>query len=78
MSKTIEMLKKYVPYNEQEKEDTALIIKAEEIFGDILTRENKFCHLTSSAFIINKNHTKVLCIYHNIYKSTMWEVIINC
>ena len=54
MSKTIEMLKSYVPYNEQEKEDVKLIIEAEEIFGDILTRENKFCHLTSSAFVINK------------------------
>ena len=72
MSKTIEMLKQYVPYNDQEKEDIALIIRAEEIFGDILTRENKFCHLTSSAFVINKNHTKVLCIYHNIYKSWGW------
>ena len=72
MSKTIEMLKSYNPYNEQEKEDISLIIKAEEIFGDILTRENKFCHLTSSAFIINKNHTKVLCIFHNIYKSWSW------
>ena len=72
MSKTIEMLKKYIPYNEQEKEDTALIVKAEEIFGDILTRENQFCHLTSSAFVINKEHTKVLCIYHNIYKSWSW------
>ena len=72
MSKTIEMLKNYIPYNEQEKEDITLIIKAEEIFGDILTRENQFCHLTSSAFVINKEHTKVLCIYHNIYKSWSW------
>lgn len=72
MSKTIEMLKKYIPYNDQEKEDIELIIKAEEIFGDILTRENKFCHLTSSGFVINKDHTKVLCIYHNIYKSWSW------
>ena len=72
MSKTIEMLKNYHPYNEQEKEDISLIIKAEEIFGDILTRENKFCHLTSSAFVINKDHTKVLCAYHNIYKSWSW------
>ncbi len=66
------MLKKYVPYNIQEKEDITLIVKAEEIFGDILTRENKFCHLTSSAFITNKDHSKVLCIYHNIYKSWSW------
>lgn len=72
MSKTIEMLKKYIPSCEQEKEDVDLIIKAEKIFGDILTRDNKFCHLTSSAFIINKTHTKVLCIYHNIYKSWSW------
>ena len=72
MSKTVEMLKKYVPYNEQEKEDVSLIIKAEEIFGDILTRDNKFCHLTASVFIINKEHTKVLCIFHNIYKSWGW------
>ena len=72
MSKTIEMLKNYKPYNEQEKEDIKLIIKAEEIFGNILTRENNFCHLTSSAFVINKQHSKVLCIYHNIYKSWGW------
>lgn len=72
MSKTIEMLKNYVPYNEQEKEDIAIIIKAEEIFGDILNRTNQFCHLTSSAFVINKEHTKVLSAYHNIYNSWSW------
>ena len=72
MSKTVEMLKNYVPYNEQEKEDVSLIIKAEKMFGDILTRDNKYCHLTSSAFIINETHDKVLCIYHNIYKSWTW------
>ena len=72
MSNTIEMLKRYVPYNEQEEKDILQIIKAEEIFEDILTRNNEFFHLTSSAFIINKDHTKVLCIYHNIYKSWTW------
>ena len=72
MSKTIEMLKSYVPYNEQEQKDLEVIFKAEEIFGDILTRKNNFCHLTSSAFIVNKQRTKVLCIYHNIYQSWSW------
>ena len=72
MSKTVEMLKNYVPYNEQEQKDKELIIEAEEIFTDILTRNNKFCHLTATAFIINKQHTKVLCIYHNIYQSWSW------
>ena len=41
MSSTIEMLKKYVPYNEQEETDIKNIIKAEEIFGNILTRDNE-------------------------------------
>jgi len=72
MSKTIEMLKQYIPYNEQEREDIAIIVKAEEIFGDILTRNNQFCHLTSSAFVINKQHTKVLSAYHKIYNSWSW------
>ena len=69
MSKTIEMLKSYVPQNEQEREDLALIFYAEEKFGDILTRENKFCHMTAGAFVINKEHTKALCVFHNIFKT---------
>ncbi len=72
MSNTVELLKNYVPYDEQEEKDVKLIIKAEEIFGNILTRDNEFCHLTASAFIINKEHTKVLCIFHNIYQSWSW------
>lgn len=71
MSKTIEMIKKYVPYNEQEEEDKKFFIECEEK-DQILTRDNRLCHLTSSAFIINKEHTKVLCVYHNIYKSWTW------
>ena len=72
MSKTIELLKQYHPSNEQEEMDVKQIINAEKVFGDILTRENTFGHLTSSAFIVNKDRTKVLCIYHNIYKSWGW------
>lgn len=72
MSKTVEMLKHYVPFDEQEEKDVKQILLAEEVFKDILTRDNKFCHLTASAFIVNKEHTKVLCIFHNIYQSWSW------
>ena len=72
MSKTVEMLKQFVPYCEQEEKDIQMIIKSEEIFGNILTRDNDFCHLTASAFIINEERTKVLCIFHNIYQSWGW------
>ena len=67
MSKTIEMLKNYKTDSEQERKDIEIILKAEEIFGNILTRDNEFCHLTSSAFVVNKSRTKVLCIFHNIF-----------
>ena len=45
MSKSIELINKYVPKTEQEKEDIILMNEAEKLFGDILTRDNKFCHL---------------------------------
>ena len=41
-------------------------------FNDVLTRNNKMCHFTASSWIINKDKTKVLMVYHNIYKSWSW------
>lgn len=71
MSKTIEMIKAYKPYNEQEEKDKQFFIKCENI-EQILTRDNERCHLTSSAVVVNKQRTKMLCIYHNIYNSWTW------
>ncbi len=68
MSKTIEMIKVYKPYNEQEEKDKKFFIDCEES-GQILTRENEKCHLTSSYFVLDKTHKKVLCTFHNIFKS---------
>ncbi|MFA6860466.1 MAG: NUDIX hydrolase [Clostridia bacterium] len=72
MSKTIESLINYIPYDEQEKKDKEFIIQCEQKLGDILHRTNEICHLCSSAFIVNPERTKVLCIFHNIYKSWGW------
>jgi 8-oxo-dGTP pyrophosphatase MutT (NUDIX family) len=69
MSKTIEELKNYVPYNEQEEKDKQFIIDCETKLGDILNRTNDISHLCSSAFIVNPERNKVLCIYHNIFQS---------
>lgn len=69
MSKTIEELKNYSPYNEQEKQDKQFFIECENKLGDILHRTNEICHLCSSAFVVNPEKNKVLCIYHNIFKS---------
>ena len=38
----------------------------------ILTRENTFAHMTSSAMIFDPTMQQVLMIYHNIYRSWSW------
>ena len=68
----IESIRNYEAYNEQEKKDKELILHCIEIFDDILTRDNKIAHITSSAFIINKAKDKVLMVHHNIYNSWSW------
>ena len=66
------MLENYVPVNEQEEADKSLMLDYIKNFKDTLTRENKSCHFTASSWIVNKERTKVLMIYHNIYDSWAW------
>ncbi|MBZ9608184.1 NUDIX hydrolase [Clostridium estertheticum] len=68
----IELIRGYNPYNEQEKKDKELILHCISIFDDILTRENKIAHITSSVYIVNKTKDKVLMVHHNIYNSWSW------
>ena len=67
-----EEIEKFVPYNEQEKSDKAIMLKYIDASKDVLTRENKIAHFTASNWIVNKEKSKVLMIYHNIYKSWAW------
>lgn len=65
-------IEKYKPYNEQEEKDKIVLLKYLNTFDNLLTRENEFAHLTASNWIVNKQKTKVLMVYHNIYKSWSW------
>lgn len=67
-----EQIEKYVPYNYQEEKDRELMLKYIDTFDDVLTRDNEFGHFTASAWVVNKDKTKVLMIYHNIYDSWSW------
>lgn len=67
-----ELIENYKPTCHQEEKDKEVMLKYLNTFKDCLTRDNVFGHFTSSAFIINKEHTKVLMAYHNIYKSYAW------
>lgn len=64
-------IEKYVPVNEQEEKDKELLLEwlSEP---DVFTRKNKRAHFTASAWVVNKERTKVLMIYHNIYNSWAW------
>lgn len=67
-----EQIENYEPYNEQEEKDKQTILKYIDTFDDVLTRNNEFGHFTASSWVVNKEKTKVLMIYHNIYKSWAW------
>ena len=65
-------IEKYRPYNEQEKSDRNVMLKYINDFDDVLTRNNEYGHFTASGWVVNNKRTKVLMVYHNIYKSWSW------
>lgn len=65
-------IENYEPYNQQEEKDKQIMLNYIDTFDNILTRENNFAHFTASSWVMNKEKTKVLMIYHNIYQSWSW------
>lgn len=68
----LEALKNYVPFNEQEQMDKDVMVEFAENNEDAFLRTNLRSHFTASSWIVNKERTKVLLIYHNIYDSWAW------
>lgn len=68
-----EAIMAYEPINEQEASEKKVILEyIEQYPHNILLRENKLGHLTSSGFIMNKDLTKALMVHHNIYNTWAW------
>ncbi len=65
-------IEEYIPCNEQEENDKELMLTYIDTFSDVLTRDNRIGHFSASSWITNKERTKALMIYHNIYKSWAW------
>jgi len=61
-----EKIENYIPYDEQEERDKEQYLNFIDKFDDVLTRNNVFGHFSVSAFIINKERTKMLVVYHII------------
>ena len=68
----LEELQNYKPYNDEEAAIKPIILDFLEKNDDAFSRENVLAHMTTSAWIVNKERTKVLMAYHNIYNSWGW------
>jgi ADP-ribose pyrophosphatase YjhB (NUDIX family) len=72
MNELIKAIEEYNPYDLKEKVDKEVILEFINNNEDTLTRNNRIAHFTTSAWIVNKEKTKVLMIFHNIYNSWAW------
>ncbi len=70
--KLLKSIKKYKPFNEQEEMDKTLILNWIENNENAFLRENAVAHITASAWVVNKDRSKVLMVYHNIYNPWSW------
>lgn len=68
----IRQLTVYEPYNEQEAADKSLILESLRCCEKIFSRENRQAHMTASAWVVNRERSKVLMVYHKIYQSWSW------
>ena len=66
------VLKTYRPWNRQEEQDIAEILRRLEQGEELYTRNNAAAHLTVSAWVVSPDRTQVLMAYHNLYDSWAW------
>ena len=67
-----EQIKKYRPWNEQERQDQAVMLAFLEKNPDAFSRTNLLAHMTASAWVVNPQRTKTLMVYHRLYDSWSW------
>lgn len=67
-----QLFRTYIPKNEQEERDRALILDFIAHNPDALLRTNLAAHITASAFVCNKSFDKIVFAFHHIYQSWAW------
>ena len=60
------------PDCEQERQDLRMMRQYARAFDDILLRENEIAHFSASSWIVNRDRTRALLAFHNIYQSWSW------
>ena len=67
-----EQIALYKPFNQQEVNDKKTILDLMTVHCNLLSRKNETAHFTVSAWVVNKDFTKIVMAYHNIYQSWSW------
>ncbi|WP_124065408.1 NUDIX hydrolase [Clostridium sp. E02] len=70
--KFLKTIKDYIPYNEQERADKEMILRFLMERDSVYFRENQAAHISTSGWILNQTHDRILMAYHNIYNSWAW------
>lgn len=60
------LIENHIPYDEIEEKDKKQFLRFIDKFNDVLTRDNTIGHFSASAFVLNKEKTKTLVVYHII------------
>ena len=63
---------RYRPDSEQEARDQAVILAFLDRNEDAFMRGNLIAHMTASAWVENRERTRVLMVYHRLYDSWSW------
>ena len=67
-----DIIQNYKPKNQQEEYDRNQMLQFMKNNENYLDRENKMGHFTASMWTVNKERTKTLMVYHNLYDSWSW------
>ena len=66
------IIQNYKPKNQQEEYDKEQMLQFVKNNENYLERENQMGHFTASMWTVNKERTKTLMVYHNLYDSWSW------
>ena len=68
----LKQLRAYTPWNDQEEQDLAELLRRLQSGEVLYTRQNRSAHLTASAWVVSPDRTQVLMAYHKLYGSWAW------
>lgn len=69
----LRQLADYIPFNEQEKLDKALMLDALRQYGQqLFFRETLIAHFSASSWIVNPSRDKILLAWHNLFHAWSW------